>query len=153
MQLIVDQSLATGFIPINTQQQRASLSFKSGVLEKKVYNNDNITFFSVIMFSKPLCDNVLQRTQLCGSCFNTSHSSWAKVDTWKRMFYPLSKDMKKDQSVIYMVSFAFKFWLQGILTISYTCAYRPIHLNLLLQYESCKTDCFLVVMLDILALL
>ena len=30
MQLIVDQSLVTGFIPINTLQQRASLPFKPG---------------------------------------------------------------------------------------------------------------------------
>ena len=30
MQLIVDQSLATRFIPINTLQQRASLPFKPG---------------------------------------------------------------------------------------------------------------------------
>ena len=26
----------------------------------------------------------------------------------------MPKDMKKDQSVIYIVSFAFKFWLQGM---------------------------------------
>ena len=26
----------------------------------KVYNNNDITFFSVLMFDKPLCDNVLQ---------------------------------------------------------------------------------------------
>ena len=56
MRLIVDQSLAPGFIPINTWQQRASLPFKPGgdVLERKVYNNDDITFFSVKMFAKPL---------------------------------------------------------------------------------------------------
>ena len=47
MRLIVDQSLATGFIPIKTQQQRVSLPFKPGVLERKVYNNDDKTFFSV----------------------------------------------------------------------------------------------------------
>ena len=56
--VIIDQSLAEGFILINTQQQRASLSFKPGVLEKKVYNNDNNTFFSLLMFTKPSCDNV-----------------------------------------------------------------------------------------------
>ena len=70
-----NQSLTMGFIPINTQQQRASLSFKLCVLERKVHNNDDITFFSVITFSKPLCDNVLQRSQLRGSGCNTlSHS-------------------------------------------------------------------------------
>ena len=44
--LIVDQSLAAGFIPINIWQQRASLPFKPScdVLERKVYNNDDITF-------------------------------------------------------------------------------------------------------------
>ena len=47
MRLIVDQSLAAGFIPINTQQQRASFPSKPGVLEMKVNNNDDITFFSV----------------------------------------------------------------------------------------------------------
>ena len=60
MQLIVDQSLATGFIPINTWQKRASLPFKPGVLERKIYNNDDITLFSVLTFAKPECDNVLQ---------------------------------------------------------------------------------------------
>ena len=49
MWLIIDKSLATGFIPINTPQQKDSLPFKpdGSVLEKKVYNNDDITFFSV----------------------------------------------------------------------------------------------------------
>ena len=54
-QLIIDQSLAAGFIPINTGQQRASLPFKPGVLERKVhaYNNDDKIFFSVLKFAKP----------------------------------------------------------------------------------------------------
>ena len=38
MRLIVDQSLAAGFILINTRQKRVSLPFKPGVLERKVYN-------------------------------------------------------------------------------------------------------------------
>ena len=58
--MIVDQSLAAGFIPINTRQQRASLPFKPGVMERTVYNNDDKTFFSVLTFAKPECDNVLQ---------------------------------------------------------------------------------------------
>ena len=39
MWLIVDQSLAAGFIPINTQQQRALSTFKlvGGVLGRKVF--------------------------------------------------------------------------------------------------------------------
>ena len=60
MPLIVDQSLAMDFIPINTRQQRASLPFKPGVLERKVYNNDDKTFFSILKFAEPECDNVLQ---------------------------------------------------------------------------------------------
>ena len=52
MRLIVDQSLAASFIPISTRQQRASLPFKPGVLERKVYNNDDITFFFVLKFAK-----------------------------------------------------------------------------------------------------
>ena len=60
MRLIIDQSLAVGFIPINTRQQRASLPFKPGVLVRKAYNNDDITFFSILRFAKPWCDNVLQ---------------------------------------------------------------------------------------------
>ena len=50
-----------GLIPINTRQQRASLPFKPGVLERKEYNNDDKTFFSILTFAKPECDNVLQR--------------------------------------------------------------------------------------------
>ena len=65
MCLIVDQSLAEGFIPINTWQQRASLSFKPRVLERKVYNNAAITYFSILTFAKPSCDNVLQPSLLC----------------------------------------------------------------------------------------
>ena len=60
MRLIVDKSLAMDIIPINIQQQRASLPFKPGVLERKVYNNDDKTLFSVLTFAKPKCDNVLQ---------------------------------------------------------------------------------------------
>ena len=58
MRLIVDESLVAGFIPINTQQQRHSLPFKPGVLEWKVYNTDDITFFFVLMFAKRVADNV-----------------------------------------------------------------------------------------------
>ena len=36
MGLIVDQSLAAGFIPINTQQQLASLPFKPDCLQVKM---------------------------------------------------------------------------------------------------------------------
>ena len=55
MWLIVDQPLALGFSPINTRQG-ASLPFKPAVLERKVYDNDDITFFSVLTFAKPECD-------------------------------------------------------------------------------------------------
>ena len=57
MRLIVDQSLAAGFIPIDTRQQRASLPFKPDVLERKVFNIEDIPFFSVLAFAKPECDN------------------------------------------------------------------------------------------------
>ena len=62
MRLIVGQSQATGFIPINTRQQRASLPFTPGVLERKVYKG---------------CNTLL-------------YSGLAKVNIWKRKFYPLS---------------------------------------------------------------
>ena len=76
--LIVDQSLTAGVIPINLQQQRALLPFKPCVLEMKVYNNDDITFFSVLTFVMRSCDNMLQPSL-----------DLAKVYTWKRMFCPL----------------------------------------------------------------
>ena len=53
MRLIVDQSLATGFISIHTRQQKVSFLFKPGVLERKVCNSDDITFFSVLSLSLP----------------------------------------------------------------------------------------------------
>ena len=91
MGVIVDQPLAASFIPNNTRQQRASLPFKLGVLERKVYNNDDKTFFSVLTFTKPSCDNVLQPSLLCGSGCNTlSHSALANINNKKRVFYPLS---------------------------------------------------------------
>ena len=98
MQLIVIQSLAAGFIPINTQHQRASLPFKPGVLEREVYNNKDIPFFSVLMIAKPLCNNVLQPKRLCSSVCNTlSHSGSANVNkkvlSSKRRFYPLNGDL------------------------------------------------------------
>ena len=90
MRLIIDQSLAADFIPINTQQQRASLPFKPSVLERKVYNNDDKTFFSILKFAKPLWDNVLQPSPLHGSGCNTlSHEGLASGNIWKRLFYPL----------------------------------------------------------------
>ena len=99
MWLIVCQSLAEGFIPINTWQQRTL--FKPGMLERKVYNNDDIsvTLFSVLKFAKPSCDNVLQPSPLHASGCNTlshsgcntlSHLGLANVNIWKRIFYPLS---------------------------------------------------------------
>ena len=63
MRLVVDQFLAAHFIPINTRQQMASLPFKPGVLERKVYNNDDITLFSVLTFAKPSCENMLLRSE------------------------------------------------------------------------------------------
>ena len=94
MRLIVDQSLATGFIPIpiNIGQQRASLPFKPGVLERKVYNNDSKTFIYVFTFAKPEFDSLLQHLPLRGSGCNTlSHLGLANVNTRKRMFYPLNE--------------------------------------------------------------
>ena len=35
------------------------IAFKPSVLERKVNNNDNLSFFSVLMFAKPDCDNVM----------------------------------------------------------------------------------------------
>ena len=96
MRLIIDQSLAAGFIPINTRQQRASLPFKPSVLERKVYNYDDITFFSVLKFAQPLHDYVLQPSPLHGSCCNSlSHDGLAKVNTRKRMFYPLIEYLRE----------------------------------------------------------
>ena len=83
MWLIVDLSLATGFIPIYTQQQRASLPFKPCVLERKVYNNDDKTFFSVLTFAKPECDNVLQPSG--EDCNTLSHSGLTNVNTEKKV--------------------------------------------------------------------
>ena len=84
MRLLIEQSLAAGFIPINTRQERTSLPFKHGVLEKKVYNNDNITFFSILTFTKPMCDHVLQPSALHGLACNTlSHLALANVITQK----------------------------------------------------------------------
>ena len=80
-----------GFNPINTQQQRAAFSSKPGLLWRKVYNNDDITFFSVLTFAKLECDNVLQPSPLHGlGCKTLSHSGLANVNTRKRMFYQLS---------------------------------------------------------------
>ena len=87
MWLIVDQLLATGFIPINAWQQRASLTFKPGVLDRKAFNNDDITLFSVLTFGKPKCDNVLCFTIRAARHYHT----WAYVNTWKSMFYPLNE--------------------------------------------------------------
>ena len=70
------------------------------MLEKKVYNNDDITFFSVLTFIKPLCDNVLEPLPLRGSGCNTlCHLGFANVNTWKRMFYPLIKHNSKKNNL------------------------------------------------------
>ena len=88
MRLIVEQSLAAGFISKTTWQQRALLPFKPGVLERKVYNNDDITFFSTSPFAKPECDNELQPIS---GCTTLSYFGVANVNTQKRMLYPLNK--------------------------------------------------------------
>ena len=90
MRLIVDQSLATDFIPINTQQHRASLPVKPSVLERKVYNDEGKTFFAILKFAKPSWDNVLQPSPLhCSGCNTLFHEGLANINKWKRMFYPL----------------------------------------------------------------
>ena len=88
MRLIVDQSLAVGFIPIKTWQQKASLPFKPSVLESKLYNNDDKIFFSVLTFAKPLCDNVLQPSPLR---FTPYTQAWQTLMYENKMFYPLIK--------------------------------------------------------------
>ena len=57
MQLIVDQPLAAASFPLipGSRGRHCHLS-------PEVYNNDDITFFSVLTFAKPSCDNVI----LCG---------------------------------------------------------------------------------------
>ena len=61
------------------------------IWNRKVYNNDDITFFfRILTFAKPSFDNVLQPSPLRGSVCNTlSHSGLANVNIRKRMFYPL----------------------------------------------------------------
>ena len=58
----------------------------------KVYNNDDdITFFSVLTFAKPSCDNALQPSPLPSSgCITLSHLGLANINKRKRMFYSLS---------------------------------------------------------------
>ena len=60
MRLTVDLSLAAGFILFNTRQLSASLPLKPGVLERKIYNNDNMTFFSILTFANPASQFGLQ---------------------------------------------------------------------------------------------
>ena len=69
MWLIVDQSLGAGF------SRGPSLPFQPGVLERKVNNNDDITFFSILTFAKLSCDNVLQPSLLCCSGCN-AYRTW-----------------------------------------------------------------------------
>ena len=72
-----------GLIPINTRQQRASLPFKPGVLERKEYNNDDKTFFSILTFARG------------SGCYILSHTGLANVNKREKMFYPLSKTCVK----------------------------------------------------------
>ena len=84
MRLIIDQSLAAGFIPINTWQQRASLTFKPRVAGKEgtVYNNDDKTLFSVLTFAQPECDNVLQPE--CIAVWGATHYH---TRAWQRLIF------------------------------------------------------------------
>ena len=104
MWLIVDQSLAMAFISINTQQQRASLPVKPGILERKVYNNDNKTLFSVFRFAKPLY------VMCCGlHCFSVWAATHDHTQAWqmlihcvqKRMFYSLNTHIYKQVNCLY----------------------------------------------------
>ena len=96
MRLIVHQSLVAGFISINTRQQTASFSFKPGVLERKVYNNGDISFFSILTFAKLECDNVLQPESQSGSNCNTlSHFGLTNVNTVKPVLSKRSRDNPK----------------------------------------------------------
>ena len=63
------------------------------MLERKVYNNDDITFsFRILTFAKSSCDNVSQPEPRSGEgCYTLSHSGLANVNIRKRMFYPLIK--------------------------------------------------------------
>ena len=81
MRLIVDLSLARGFIPINTWLQRASLPFKPGVLERKVYSyiNDDKTLFSVLRFADSECDKLI----MC--CFAVLAASHYHTQSWQML--------------------------------------------------------------------
>ena len=62
------------------------MPFKPGMLESGgIKYNEDITFYSVLTFPKPPCDNVLQPKP------PLSHKGLANVNTRKRMFYPLIK--------------------------------------------------------------
>ena len=64
-------------------------------MERKVYKNDDITFFSVFMFAKPSFDNMLQSSPLCSKGCNTlSHSGLTSVNTQKRMIYPFIREVQ-----------------------------------------------------------
>ena len=66
------------------------MPFKPGVLEGKVYNNDDKIFFSVLTFAKPSCDNVFQPSPLRSSGRNTHHTpAWQTLIYRKECFSPL----------------------------------------------------------------
>ena len=74
------------------------MTFKPSVLEKKVYNNDNKTFFSILKFAKPECDSVLQPELQSGvGCNTLSHSGLANFIIWKIMFYPLIHSVSENK--------------------------------------------------------
>ena len=102
------------------------------MLERKVYNNDDITFFfRILTFAKPSCDNVLQPSPLRGSGCNTlSHSVLANVNIRKRVFYPLiilTQFLFEFFAFVYKKQNKTKLWLiSAIICVLYPTTYCKI---------------------------
>ena len=69
MRLIIDQSLAAGLHSHYYMAAEGFIAFKPGKLERKVYNNDDITFFSVFRGER---------------CKTSSHSDLENINTQEK---------------------------------------------------------------------
>ena len=82
------------------------------MLGRKVYNNDDITFFSVLMIAKPECDNVLQ----AATHYHTR--AWQTLIHKKECFILLIKTSFNNMRSCLCTESLQKIWVPGILKIN-----------------------------------
>ena len=123
MRLIVDQSLAVDFIPINTQQQRASLPFKPSVQGRYITLTiiHSFRYFVIAHYHTQAWQTLIYEKEsyillLQAKLFNVSEARWASWKLKKLTCFTIHYKLKSEFQFLYLhIILGMQYYLESVL--------------------------------------